>query len=162
MVKASKALNFMEALLGKNEKELTGLKNRIAELEGCMSSNTVLTTTRKSIDCSEGTNLNDSSRIDPVAENPMLLTLEKENECLKGEVQRLQDCVKDMVNQMDELMMKDDDSKNKTMNSSSSANQSKLEECLEQLKGENKELKEELCQAKKDIQNTAKNLEVCL
>lgn len=170
VVKASKALNFMEALLSKNEKELYGLKARIAELECCMSSNTsnkecmMGTTTRKSIDCSvgsvDGVNLHESCRSEVAAENPMLKTLEGENECLKGEVQRLQDCVKDMVCQMDHLMMNDTTTSTQAGRDVSTRNESKVQECFDELKALNEGLKKELGQAKKDIEGTAKNLEV--
>lgn len=161
-MKASKALNFMEACLAKNEKELGCLKARIAELEGCMSMQTTgsnrdgLTSIAggKSIDClasPEGNHLHDSCR-DDLTENPMLRTLEKENGCLKGEVERLQEVVKDMMNKMDQLMAADaigflDKSSDKTM-----AN--------EELRKRQEECEMELCQARKDLQGTAKNLEV--
>lgn len=154
MVKASKALNFMEAMLAKNEKEAGCLKARIAELECCLSvSQQKGDGTVKSIDCSvspEGNHLHDSCKSDVVAENPMLKKLETENGCLKGEVQRLQETVKDMMSQMDCLM--EEDSKNRSDMIPS--------ELFDELKCKYVELEQEYCRAKSNLENTAKNLEV--
>lgn len=168
VVQASKALNYMESVLKKNEKEFDVLKKRISELEGNMANDQHDGATEEKLfggndSCAtspEGVNLSDLCKTDTGSvENPMLKTLEDENDCLKKEVQRLQDCVSDMCKQLDTLMndsSRTDLGKPMVMNSFNSSSS----ECMEELRAENEKLKRELCETKMNLEGTAKNLEV--
>lgn len=156
MVKASKALNFMEACLSKNDNEISALRARIVELECSLSMQQTMstkdgTTVGKTINCSLSPEHNVSCTEEAVRENPMIRKLESENDCLKGELKSLQEVVKDLMQQMDQLM-NDTDCLEKTDN--------KIEACYEELKKQHEALQKEFARAKKDLEGTAKNLEV--
>lgn len=156
VVKASKALNFMEACLSKNDNEISSLRARIVELEGSLSMQQTMstkdgTTVGKTIDCSVSPERNVSCSEEVAKENPMIRKLESENDCLKRELTSLQEVVKDLMQQMDHLM-NDTDCLEKTDN--------KIEACYEDLKKQHEELQREFARAKKDLEGTAKNLEV--
>lgn len=158
-MRAGKALTYMETTLKNNEKELCVLKERLAEMEKSMDTSEKKDVSRgKSLDCSasspEGVNLHDSCLSD-VVENPLLKTLENENSFLKKEVHRLQECVSDMVKQLDHLM---NDSPSKE--SSLMMNGNDIDECLIDLKEKNERMQTELCDTKITLELTAKNLEV--
>ena len=170
MIKASKALNFMEAAMEKKENELQKYRARLMELEASLTTTTHMTTLKDSShhnhhstanDCNvtpEGAHLPDHCRTD-VSENPMLKTLEGENESLRCEVGRLQDVLKDMMSQMDQLMEHSHLSIEKIQDQCKEGEQEALHD-LEELRTRNKELETLLDQAQADLEGTAKNLDV--
>lgn len=155
VVKASKALNFMESMLNKNEVEFKELQKQVVEMEQCMG-NSQKATCEKCVSSPEGVNLTDSYRTDAPSENPMLKSLEEENACLKGEVQRLQDCVTDMCKQLDSLM---NDSSYK-LQTSGKEDTGTSTVVMDHFKSQNEDLQKELRETKRSLEGTAKNLEV--
>lgn len=93
------------------------MKSRIQELEECLkekNDSSSVSNKQQDKDCPvspKGVHFTDECKTDMV-ENPKLKALEEENECLKKELSRLQECVQDLCRQLDTLC--DQDSLNNT------------------------------------------------